>query len=324
MPLTLLAPRALRLLSRPRAVLAVTASAGACAGCGVATCEEQLVKKTRREPRQQAAGAPLLPTPAPKLVDAVLAGLGLCGSCATLGWLETAVGIRLFAPPMLASGIIFFHGPSPPQPTSFLSGTLCSATLSLGVLTLLSPLLPPVAAQSAAAGTLLVWYKCTGGVFPPAAVLAGALATASVASGAAQTSAAAATASGSPVKTMASSALRVLRWLAFPWLAGHAGLYACALALSELRTRARVATTKHQARVSLQHQSDAALLETFARFDTNGDRALDADELKVALRTVLGVDIAREDCEQLIAAADKDGTGTVDFGEFKAIARGML
>ena len=45
---------------------------------------------------------------------------------------------------------------------------------------------------------------------------------------------------------------------------------------------------------------------------------------KVALRTALGVDLSRSDCEHLIAVADKDGTGTVDFGEFRNICRGLL
>jgi Ca2+-binding EF-hand superfamily protein len=51
---------------------------------------------------------------------------------------------------------------------------------------------------------------------------------------------------------------------------------------------------------------------------------LDADELKVALRSTLGVDLSRADCEQLVAAADKDGTETIDFDEFRQICHGML
>ena len=70
------------------------------------------------------------------MVDTVLAGLGLWGGCTALGLLEPLTGLRLFAPPMMASGIIFFAGPQPPHPKGFLSGTLCSATLSLVTLTL--------------------------------------------------------------------------------------------------------------------------------------------------------------------------------------------
>ena len=61
--------------------------------------------------------------------------------------------------------------------------------------------MPPVAAEGAAAATLLVWYKANEHVFPPAAVLAGLLVTASA----------------SPAASVA-----------VPWLAGHAVLYASA------------------------------------------------------------------------------------------------
>ena len=66
----------------------------------------------------------------PKAADTALAGLGLFGSIALLGALEPIFDVKLFVPPMMASGIIFFAGPTPPDPRGFLSGTLCSATLS--------------------------------------------------------------------------------------------------------------------------------------------------------------------------------------------------
>ena len=76
--------------------------------------------------------------------------------------------------------------------------------------------------------------------------------------------------------------------------------------------------------LSLHDQSDDALRTLFRRFDTSGDGALDADELKVALRGALGVDLSQSDCARLVAAADKDGTETLDFEEFCAICKGML
>lgn len=257
----------------------------------------------------------LLPAPGPAAADSVLAGLGLGCSVAALGVLEKGLSLRLFAPPMMASGIIFFAGQTPPHPKGFLSGTLCSATLSFAALTLLSPVLPPIAAQGAAAGILLTWYKVNGLIFPPAAVLAGALTTASL-TGVASTS----------LLLTSSSALSAgaaLSYLACPWLAGHAWLYGCACALSELRCRVRVHMTQREL-LSLHARSDEELMELFVRFDTSGDGALDADELKVALRSALGMDLSRSDCERLVAAADKDGTETIDFGEFRAICRGML
>lgn len=251
----------------------------------------------------------LLPSLGPKAADTFLAGLGLAAGCSVLGLLQPIVGFPLFAPPMMASGVIFFYGPEPPSPKGFLGGTLCSATLSLGTLSALSRIAPPVVAQGAAAGMLLMWYKATSAVFPPAAVLAGALTAASV-------SGAAAGASTVCVRS-------ALSYLAFPWLAGHAFLYGCAHAMSSVRAQARVAMTTRQL-ASLQAHTDERLLEIFHSFDTSGDGALDADELKVALRVALGVDLSREDCVQLVAAADKDGTGTVDFGEFKAVCSQQL
>ena len=151
-----------------------------------------------------------------------------------------------------------------------------------------------------------MWYKATGAVFPPAAVLAGLLATASV--------------SATCIPSTLASALN---FLAFPWLAGHAWLYICAHATSFVRTEARVAMT-HRSLASLGHQSDEALREIFDKFDTSGDGAIDADELKVALRVALGVDLSRDDCNQLVVAADTSGTGSLEFGEFVNVCRRRL
>ena len=157
-------------------------------------------------------------------VDTALAGLGLFGSISVLGYVESFTGVPLFAPPMLASGIIFFIFPRPPEPKGFLSGTFCSSTLSLAALAVLSPVLPPVAAHGAAASVLLMWYKATGSCFPPAAVLAGTLAATSASASASFESAA--------------------TFLACPWLAGHVWMYGCAHALSIVRSRARITLTK--------------------------------------------------------------------------------
>ena len=52
--------------------------------------------------------------------------------------------------------------------------------------------------------------------------------------------------------------------------------------------------------------------------DRLGDGYLDADELRLALRSA-GVDAAPADCKQLIKDTDTDGDGTIDFKEFKTI-----
>ena len=74
----------------------------------------------------------------PKMADTAIAGIGLFGSIGLLGLLESMSGVPLFVPPMMASGIIFFAAPSPPSPQGFLSGTLCSATISFATLAALS------------------------------------------------------------------------------------------------------------------------------------------------------------------------------------------
>ena len=262
---------------------------------------------SRGEAAKNDAMAILMPSAGPKAADAIIAGMGLFGSISALGILQSFTGRSLFAPPMMASGIIFFAGATPPSPDGFLSGTLCSATVSLGALVALQPRFSPTFAQGAAAGALLCWYKATGAIYPPAAVLAGLLASASVSATGAYTSLA-----------------TTMRFLAFPWLAGHAWLYACAHATSLVRCQARIAMTKRALTSLGDEQSDDALQAIFTQFDTSGDGALDADELKIALRVALGVDISRDDCEKVILAADKDGTNTVDFGEFMLICRQRL
>lgn len=243
-----------------------------------------------------------------KLVDSVLAGIGLWFGVAMLGLMEPVVGLTLFAPPMMASGIIFSIGPSPPSPKGFISGTICSATFSFLVLACLKGVTPVGLdhgdiAQGAAAGAMLVWYKLSATVFPPAVILASSLVTASAVG-------------SDPSRSLSATAF----YLCFPWLAGHAWIYLCAYATSRLRASARAALTKNRL-ASLGSQSDEKLLEVFNKFDTSGDGALDADELKVALRVALGVDVSIEDCTELVNAADKDGNGTCDFDEFKAICR---
>mmetsp|Transcript_70899 Transcript_70899/g.140646 ORF Transcript_70899/g.140646 Transcript_70899/m.140646 type:complete len:325 (-) Transcript_70899:90-1064(-) len=240
-----------------------------------------------------------------KALDAVLAGIGLFGGCSILGRMEQLLGLKLFAPPMMASGLIFFVGPTPPHPQGFLSGTLCSATVSFGTLRLLSPLLQPVAAQGAAAASLLIWFKATSAIFPPAAVLAGALASASLAT----------------ARPSATAALEgMVRYLCFPWLAGHAWLYVCAYAMADLRRHVRVEMSKERLNSFADH-TDEELLRVFEKFDTSGDGFLDPEELKIALRVALSVDLTISDCESLVGEADRDGNGVVDFEEFKIICR---
>jgi len=234
----------------------------------------------------------------PRMVDTCLAGLGLFGSLALLGAAETAFGVKLVVPPMMASGIIFFAGAHPPSPKGFLSGTVGCATVSATIYSMLSGRMSAPAAQGASAGALLVWYKLTGVLFPPAAVLSVLMVQAAAAAPAGSSS---------------------FSFVLFPWLAGHAGLYASALGVATLRQRVQL--TISQARLqALGALPDEELKKIFGRFDTSKDGFLDPVEVKCALRVVTGVDVALADVERLVAAFDKNGDGVVNFREFKAIA----
>lgn len=246
----------------------------------------------------------------PKEADMLLSGAGLATSITCLAYLEQSTNLHLFAPPMAASGIIFFAGSNPPSPKGFLAGTLCSATISLGILLLFnqSPL-PPVAVEGIAAASLLMWYKTVGAFFPPNAVLAGLI----------LSDVAASTQAGSSIQDFAWT--DGLGFLVFPWLAGHGFLYGSALALAPLRAATRVALTQNRLRSELNALSDVELRTIFELYDTDNSGGLDADELKVALRKVLGADLPLEDCQDLVSAADADGNGVVDLDEFVDICR---
>ena len=246
----------------------------------------------------------------PKMVDTVLAGLGLSLTIIALGFLQSLLGIKLFVPPMMASGIIFFGGSKPPNPKGFLSGTICSATVSVGLLATIGRWVPEVTAQGLSVGLLLMWYKTAGTLFPPAAVLAGGLFSAAAGS--------AASADGAVAAASAAAS-----FLVFPWLSGHAVLYLSALGLSGVRSRARLEVTAMELR-SLSGLSDDLLRDVFDKFDTNNSGSLDADELKVALRIALGDDLSTEDCRRLVRSADRDGNDVVDFDEFCFICRGAV
>ena len=138
--------------------------------------------------------------------------------------LEPRLGIKLFAAPMMASGIIFFSPPSPPDPTGFLVGTAGAATVAAASLTAASYLgLGAPVGAGAAAGALLMWYKATGTIFPPAAVLCMLMASAVA-------SAPAGGAAGWGWK-----------FVVTPWVSGHAFLWASAFAVGGVRGAVRCA-----------------------------------------------------------------------------------
>ena len=240
----------------------------------------------------------------PNAVDAAIAGLGLAGTFAVMGALQARLGKPLFMPPMMASGIIFFASiQGPPSPRGFLSGTLGCMTVSAATLAMLQGRVSAITQQGAAAGALLFWYRMTACSFPPAAALVVALA---------------------PMVSVERAVPALgpsLQLLAFPWLAGHACLYASACAIGSARSAARLAITKAELQRGLKGLSVAELRPIFRQFDTSNDGSLDASELKCALRVAVGAELTLSEVQKLIHAYDKDGDGVVDFGEFSAICK---
>jgi CBS-domain-containing membrane protein len=242
--------------------------------------------------------------PLDKVVDACLAGLGLAGSCALLGVMEPRFGVKLFVPPMMASGILFFSPVKPPSPKGILSGTVGCASVSAVVFSLLSGAVSPAAASGAAAGALLMWYKATECIFPPAAVVCVLMAgQAGQASG---------------LKALTSPA--GLNWLATTWLGGHACMYAGAMGTAVVRGKARQAIARSKMR-QMGNLSRDELRAIFNQFDTSKDGALDALELRCALRVALGVDVSAGDVDRLIGQIDNDGNGVLNFDEFMGICQ---
>ena len=143
--------------------------------------------------------------------------------------------------------------------------------------------------------TSAVWYKATHCIFPPAAVLCTLMAQAQ--------------APGSP-----------LSFVLTPWLAGHVCLYTSALGLSYLRRSARLAISQQRLR-DLRTLSDESLKSIFNQFDTSKDGSLDAEELKLAMKVALGIELGLDDCKRLVGDVDTDGNGVIDFGEFRQICK---
>eukprot|EP01026_Neomeris_dumetosa_P008188 TRINITY_DN1258_c0_g1_i1.p3 TRINITY_DN1258_c0_g1~~TRINITY_DN1258_c0_g1_i1.p3 ORF type:complete len:215 (-),score=41.55 TRINITY_DN1258_c0_g1_i1:234-878(-) len=65
----------------------------------------------------------------------------------------------------------------------------------------------------------------------------------------------------------------------------------------------------------LTEEQKQEIREAFDLFDTDGSGAIDAKELKVAMRA-LGFEPKKEEIKKMIADIDKDGSGTIDFEEF--------
>lgn len=239
--------------------------------------------------------------PTPRVIDAVIAGVGLAIGHGVLALAEYATGLAWYTQPTMAVGIIFFAGARPPSIKAFMVGTVCGSTLSMVTIVAVAQLtnLPIVFANGLSAGIMLTCYKFMGGIFPPAAALPSLLA--------------------ASVLEPGGTLLEAAHFLCFPWLAGSGALYAVATATSHVRSYVHNVLA-HQALSSLGKLSDEDLREVFTKFDIDGSQHLDATELQVALRQ-FGFEASLEEAQDLVSRADVDGNGEIDFDEFVSICR---
>lgn len=237
-----------------------------------------------------------------KVVDAVIAGIGLSLGVLMLCCLDMSglFNFQVFAPPMLASGIIFFGGPHPPPPAAFLTCT--AGSFVVGLLLNQFGMQASLVIQCVAAGSLLFFKKVSGSFFPPTVALAAFLAQ-----------------SGQGGHTH--SITEQAAYMVAPWGAGHFFLYIMAMLLANYRQSIRVQISQQGWKQKLAKEAhgpgrEAYLRKVFDRFDTSGDGRLDAMELKLALRSIINADLEIEDCERMIRSMDTDGDGSIDFHEF--------
>ena len=68
-------------------------------------------------------------------------------------------------------------------------------------------------------------------------------------------------------------------------------------------------------RTELTEEQKQEIKEAFDLFDTDGSGAIDAKELKVAMRA-LGFEPKKEEIKKMMAEADREGKGTVAYNDF--------
>jgi len=87
--------------------------------------------------------------------------------------------------------------------------------------------------------------------------------------------------------------------------------------MSGYRGRGSGATAgaKKAGKSDLSEEQKQEIREAFDLFDTDGSGAIDAKELKVAMRA-LGFEPKKDEIRKMISDIDKDGDGTIDFDEF--------
>ena len=68
-------------------------------------------------------------------------------------------------------------------------------------------------------------------------------------------------------------------------------------------------------RTELTEEQKQEIKEAFDLFDTDGSGAIDAKELKVAMRA-LGFEPKKEEVKKMMSEADREGSGTISYKDF--------
>ena len=68
-------------------------------------------------------------------------------------------------------------------------------------------------------------------------------------------------------------------------------------------------------RTELTEEQKQEIKEAFDLFDTDGSGAIDAKELKVAMRA-LGFEPKKEEVKKMMSEADREGTGRIEYKDF--------
>ncbi|KAJ9528440.1 hypothetical protein QJQ45_020278 [Haematococcus lacustris] len=74
--------------------------------------------------------------------------------------------------------------------------------------------------------------------------------------------------------------------------------------------------SRHKAGLSADELAD--IRQAFELFDSDGSGGIDAQEMRVAMRA-LGYTVTKEQVEEMVAGMDKDGGGSIEYGEFLSL-----
>ena len=90
-----------------------------------------------------------------------------------------------------------------------------------------------------------------------------------------------------------------------------------------MASRSKNAAAGKKKKTELTDDQKQEIKEAFDLFDTDGSGAIDAKELKVAMRA-LGFEPKKEDLKKMMQDADRDGNGMIDFEEFTELMQTRL